>query len=171
MSDFMNGNMFEGKDMIFNNQTGGGIQSGGLSIKSMMISKGMSPIMSINIDKDPENIERVSELFQNLVIPLGLINGIKNFNTGYNIDYDDKKYIYDDETCDEENNDNEVDLLYDKLLKLVEPDKKEISTNDELLFLGGKKKNKSRKNKESKLSKINGNTKSKKNMKIKISNK
>ena len=170
MSDFMNGNMFEGKDMIFNNQTGGGIQSGGLSIKSMMISKGMSPIMSINIDKDPENIERVSELFQNLVIPLGLINGIKNVNSVYNIDYDDKKYIYDDETCDEDN-DNEVDLLYDKLLKLVEPDKKEISNNDELLFLGGKKKNKSRKNKESKLSKINGNTKSKKNMKLKISNK
>jgi hypothetical protein len=170
MSDFMNGNMFEGKDMIFNNQTGGGIQSGGLSIKSMMISKGMSPIMSINIDKDPENIERVSELFQNLVIPLGLINGIKNVNSGYNIDYDDKKYIYDDETCDEDN-DNEIDLLYDKLLKLVEPDKKEISNNDELLFLGGKKKNKSRKNKEYKLSKINGNTKSKKNMKLKISNK
>ena len=99
-----------------------------------------------------------------------LINGIKNVNSVYNIDYDDKKYIYDDETCDEDN-DNEVDLLYDKLLKLVEPDKKEISNNDELLFLGGKKKNKSRKNKEYKLSKINGNTKSKKNMKLKISNK
>ena len=155
MSDFMNGNMFEGKDMIFNNQTGGGIQSGGLSIKSMMISKGMSPIMSINIDKDPENIERVSELFQNLVIPLGLINGIKNMNSGYNV-MDDERYIYDDDECEEDK--DEIDSLYDKLLKLVEPDEKEIKNNDdEFLFLGGKKKNKSRKNKESKLSKMNSN--------------
>ena len=45
--------MFESKDMIFN-QSGGGIQSGGLSIKSIMMSKGMSPIMSINTDKDTE---------------------------------------------------------------------------------------------------------------------
>ena len=37
----MNENMFESKDMIFNNQSGGGIQSGGLSIKSIMMSKGI----------------------------------------------------------------------------------------------------------------------------------
>ena len=92
----MNENMFESKDMIFNNQSGGGIQSGGLSIKSIMMSKGISPIMSINTDKDSKNVERVSELFENLVIPLGLINGIKNMNSGYNI-MDDERYIYDDE--------------------------------------------------------------------------
>ena len=163
----MNENMFESKDMIFNNQSGGGIQSGGLSIKSIMISKGMSPIMSINTDKETKNVERVSELFENLVIPLGLINGIKNINSGYNI-YDDEKNIYDDD-CDEDN-DDEIDSLYDKLLQLVEPDKKEISNNNELLLLGGKKKNKSKKHREPKLSKINGNKKSKKNIKIKISN-
>ena len=83
MSQYMNENIFGSNDMIFN-QSGGGIQSGGLSIKSMMISKGLSPIMSINIDKDPANVERVSDLFQNLVIPLGLINGIRNNNYGYN---------------------------------------------------------------------------------------
>ena len=169
MSQYMNENIFGSNDMIFN-QSGGGIQSGGLSIKSMMISKGLSPIMSINIDKDPANVERVSDLFQNLVIPLGLINGIRNNNYGYNIDYDDKKYIYDDDESCGEDKDNEIDLLYDKLLKLVEPAEKEIDDND-LIFLGGKKKNKSRKNKEPKLSKINGHSKSKKNMKLKISNK
>ena len=167
MSGYSNENMFESKDMIFNNQSGGGIQSGGLSIKSIMISKGMSPIMSINTGKDSEHIERVSELFENLVIPLGLINGIKNINSGYNI-YDDEKNIYDDD-CDEDN-DDEIDSLYDKLLKLVEPDRTEISNNNEILLLGGKKKNKSKKHKESKLNKLNGHTKSKKNMKIKISN-
>ena len=159
----MNENMFESKDMIFNNQSGGGIQSGGLSIKSIMMSKGISPIMSINTDKDSKNVERVSELFENLVIPLGLINGIKNMNSGYNI-MDDERYIYDDDESEEDKDD--IDSLYDKLLKLVEPDEKEIKNNDdEFLFLGGKKKNKSRKNKESKLSKINSNKKSKKNMK------
>ena len=67
--------------------------------------------------------------------------------------------------CSEEDKDD-IDSLYDKLLKLVEPDEKEIKNNDdEFLFLGGKKKNKSRKNKESKLSKMNSNKKSKKNMK------
>jgi hypothetical protein len=159
----MNENMFESKDMIFNNQSGGGIQSGGLSIKSIMMSKGISPIMSINTDKDSKNVERVSELFENLVIPLGLINGIKNMNSGYNI-MDDERYIYDDDESEEDKDD--IDSLYDKLLKLVEPDEKEIkNNNDDFLFLGGKKKNKSRKNKESKLSKMNSNKKSKKNMK------
>ena len=159
----MNENMFESKDMIFNNQSGGGIQSGGLSIKSIMMSKGISPIMSINTDKDSKNVERVSELFENLVIPLGLINGIKNMNSGYNI-MDDERYIYDDDESEEDKDD--IDSLYDKLLKLVEPDEKEIKNNDdEFLLLGGKKKNKSRKNKESKLSKMNSNKKSKKNMK------
>ena len=159
----MNENMFESKDMIFNNQSGGGIQSGGLSIKSIMMSKGISPIMSINTDKDSKNVERVSELFENLVIPLGLINGIKNMNSGYNI-MDDERYIYDDDESEEDKDD--IDSLYDKLLKLVEPDEKEIKNNDdEFLFLGGKKKNKSRKNKESKLSKMNSNKKSKKNLK------
>ena len=159
----MNENMFESKDMIFNNQSGGGIQSGGLSIKSIMMSKGISPIMSINTDKDSKNVERVSELFENLVIPLGLINGIKNMNSGYNI-IDDERYIYDDDESEEDKDD--IDSLYDKLLKLVEPDEKEIKNNDdEFLFLGGKKKNKSRKNKESKLSKMNSNKKSKKNLK------
>ena len=158
----MNENMFESKDMIFNNQSGGGIQSGGLSIKSIMMSKGISPIMSINTDKDSKNVERVSELFENLVIPLGLINGIKNMNSGYNI-MDDERYIYDDDESEEDKDD--IDSLYDKLLKLVEPDEKEIKNNDDFLFLGGKKKNKSRKNKESNLSKIKPNKKSKKNMK------
>ena len=158
----MNENMFESKDMIFNNQSGGGIQSGGLSIKSIMMSKGISPIMSINTDKDSKNVERVSELFENLVIPLGLINGIKNMNSGYNV-MDDERYIYDDDECEEDK--DEIDSLYDKLLKLVEPDEKEIKNNDDFLFLGGKKKNKSRKNKESNLSKIKPNKKSKKNMK------
>jgi len=160
----MNENMFESKDMIFN-QSGGGIQSGGLSIKSIMISKGLSPIMSINTDKDTENVERVSELFENLVIPLGLINGIKNINSSYNID--DTKNIYDDECY--EDKDDDIDSLYDKLLNLVEPEQKEIS-NNELLFSGGKKKNKSKKNREPKVKKINGQSKSKKNMKIKIDN-
>ena len=124
----MNENMFESKDMIFNNQSGGGIQSGGLSIKSIMMSKGISPIMSINTDKDSKNVERVSELFENLVIPLGLINGIKNMNSGYNI-MDDERYIYDDDESEEDKDD--IDSLYDKLLKLVEPDEKEIKNNDD----------------------------------------
>uniref|UniRef100_A0A6C0IFM0 Uncharacterized protein n=1 Tax=viral metagenome TaxID=1070528 RepID=A0A6C0IFM0_9ZZZZ len=166
MSEFVSNNMFDSKDMIFNNQSGGGIQSGGLSIKSIMLSKGISPIMSINTDKDPENVERVSELFENLVIPLGLINGIKHINSGYNIDYhsnnNDNKNIYED--------DDEIDTFYNELLKLVEPNEKEIN-NNELLFSGGKKKNKSKKNRELKSqSKINGVAKSKKNMKIKIVN-
>jgi hypothetical protein len=121
--------------------------------------------MSINTDKDTENVERVSELFENLVIPLGLINGIKNINSSYNID--DTKNIYDDECY--EDKDDDIDSLYDKLLNLVEPEQKEIS-NNELLFSGGKKKNKSKKNREPKVKKINGQSKSKKNMKIKIDN-
>jgi hypothetical protein len=163
MSGYMNENLFQSKDMIFNNQSGGGIQSGGLSIKSIMISKGISPIMSINTDKDPEHVGRVSELFENLVIPLGLINGIKNINSGYNIE--DNKNIYDDD-CYEDTEDDEIDSLYNELLKLVEPDEKEISNNNDILFLGGKKKNRSKKNRENKQSKINGKSKSKKNTKI-----
>jgi hypothetical protein len=160
-------NMLDDKEMIFSNQNGG-IQSGGLSIKSIMLSKGLSPIMSINTDINSSKTERVSDLFESLVIPYGLINNIKNTNYNYDI-FENDKNIYDDNSnekydCDA---DDELGDLYDKLLKLVEPDKNEIfvdSKSNDLLF-GGKKKNKSKKHK---LIKNKGNSKSKKNTKIKI---
>ena len=59
----------------------------------------------------------------------------------------------------------EKDLNPDIKTEPVEHDEKEINKNNDVLFLGGKKKNRSKKNRESKLSKINGNKKSKKNIK------
>ena len=164
----MSENMSIEKDMVFNSQLGG-IQSGGLRIKSIMLSKGLSPIMSINTDKNSNKIERVSDLFESLVIPFGLINDIRNKSSSSM--YDSCKNVYDDDS--NESSDDEIGNLYDKLLKLVEPEESDkLMGNDKLmgkesneLLFGGKKKNKSIKNK---LNKIKGNTKSKKNIKIKI---
>jgi hypothetical protein len=168
----MNKNIFDEADMILNNQKDSGIQSGGLSVKSVMLLKGLSPIMSINTNKQSDNFERVSDLFENLVIPLGLVNHLHKSSSN-SCDYYDDRNIYEDYDENENENENEndvvnkrVDDLYEELLKLVEPESKELNKNNILAF-GGKKKNKSRKTNAIK-SNINDKNKSKKNVKSKI---
>lgn len=101
-------------ELIFNNDNENGIHSGGFSVNSIMMKAGMSPIMTMN---SPENIiggspyDKVSDLFDNLVVP--------NWALSYNnriVGGKYKEYEHDDISDDDEviNDD-----LYDKLIELV----------------------------------------------------
>jgi hypothetical protein len=97
-------------ELVFNNDIEGGIHSGGFNINSIMMKAGMSPIMTINSEQLGGKSEKVSDLFNDLVIPnwtLSYNNRIVGgkYNEKQDIDSDDDDVIHDD--------------LHDKLLDLV----------------------------------------------------
>ena len=55
-------------ELVFNNDTNLGIHSGGFSVNSIMLKGGMSPIMTINTHQVGGNFDKVSDLFNDLVI-------------------------------------------------------------------------------------------------------
>jgi hypothetical protein len=98
-------------ELVFNNDTKEGIHSGGFSVKSIMMKAGMSPIMTINNEQMGGSNEKVSDLFDNLVVP--------NWTLSYNNRLVGGKYKEHDH--DNSDSDDEVinDDLHDKLLELV----------------------------------------------------
>jgi len=111
-------------DLIFNNDEKQGIHSGGFSVNSVMLKKGISPLKTLNFRKDFDNDDddliggsQVADLFNSLVVPNWAFTEGKMFGSGGS----SKNYENDDdvETVDEE--------LHEKLLELVkhnEADKK-----------------------------------------------
>ena len=110
-------------ELIYNND--GGIHSGGFSVNSIMLKNGLSPITTLNnnINKDfiQNGGEKVSDLFNNLVIPnWSLSYNYKNgpiYQGGANINH--KRDENDEDAVVEED-------LHEKLLNLVKVDKTEI---------------------------------------------
>jgi len=99
-------------ELVYNTD-GGGIQSGGFSVESIMMRAGMSPIKTMNTSQSGGN---VSDLFKNLVIPswtLSYNNRIGGGKSKMDNFSDD-----DDEAIDDE--------LHDKLLGLVEQHNKKL---------------------------------------------
>jgi len=119
-------------ELIYNND--GEIHSGGFSVNSIMLKNGLSPIMTmndnnVNVDantgKNQLGGEKVSDLFNNLVIPnWSLAYNYKNgvFYQGGSITrrkhYDG---VEDDDIMEED--------LHEKLLNLVKVDKSEMKNN------------------------------------------
>jgi len=111
-------------ELIYNND--GEIHSGGFSVNSIMLKNGLSPILTLNnnnsnIDLIQSGGEKVSDLFNNLVIPnWSLSYNYKNgaiYQGGANINH--KNIENDDDVVAEEE-------LHEKLLNLVKVDKAEI---------------------------------------------
>jgi hypothetical protein len=100
-------NYIEGDDLIFTDE--GDIQSGGFSVKSIMMKAGMSPIMTVNEQQGGGNFDKVSDLFNNLVIP--------NWALSYSNKMGGGKYK--DKEEDEDSEDDIDDDLHDKLIDLV----------------------------------------------------
>ena len=102
-----------GAEELVYNTDGGGVQSGGFSVESIMMRAGMSPIKTMNTSQSGGN---VSDLFKNLVIPswtLSYNNRIGGGKSKMDNFSDD-----DDEAIDDE--------LHDKLLGLVEQHNKKL---------------------------------------------
>ena len=98
-------------ELVFNNDTNLGIHSGGFSVNSIMLKSGMSPIMTVNSEQFGGKNEKVSDLFNNLVIP--------NWTLSYNNRLVGGKYNEIEKNIDNAEDDIVDDDLHEKLLDLV----------------------------------------------------
>ena len=98
-------------ELVFNNDQEGGIHSGGFSVNSIMMKAGMSPIMTVNTEQIGGNFNKVSDLFNDLVVP--------NWALSYNNRIVGGKYK--EVKHDDSDSDDDVihDDLHEKLLDLV----------------------------------------------------
>ena len=100
-------------ELVFNNDTVNGIHTGGFSVNSIMMKKGISPIMTINTHQTGGS-NLVSDIFNNLVVP--------NWTLSYKMtggDYENEVEVHDSDSGED---DVISDDLYDKLLDLVKED-------------------------------------------------
>lgn len=99
-------------ELVFNNDTDLGIHSGGFNVNSIMMKHGMSPIMTINTEKFGGNSNKVSDLFNDLVVP--------SWTLSYNNRIVGGKYKEVQHNNDSDSDDDVIhDDLHDKLLELV----------------------------------------------------
>ena len=94
------------EDFIFQSDNDGNLMTGGYKINSKLFKKQMA-MKNVNIMKDENNIEKVSDIFNNLAVPAGLL------------------VLTDDVTssCFNTNYEGPIESnLYDKLLSLVSND-------------------------------------------------
>lgn len=95
-------------ELVFNNDKDLGIHSGGFSVNSIMMKAGMSPIMTFNTDQIGGKSDKVSDLFNDLVVP--------NWTLSYNNRIIGGKYK---EVQHEDDDDIIDDDLHERLLELV----------------------------------------------------
>jgi hypothetical protein len=106
--------VFDGNDLVFNNDIKEGIHSGGFSVNSIMMREGLSPIMTMNMNKiGGGDSDKVSDLFDSLVVPAWAFSYNKNMIGGNDKERNIKQIESDDE------DDTVDDDLHDKLLDLV----------------------------------------------------
>lgn len=124
-------------ELVFNNDIEGGIHSGGFSVNSIMLKNGVSPIMTINRDQTGGKFEKVSDLFNDLVVP--------NWALSYNNRIIGGKYKEVEHNDSDSEDDVVDDDLHDKLLELVKEHNIQAKTN---------KKKTTRKNKKTSSKKV-----------------
>lgn len=111
-------------ELVFNNDIKEGIYSGGFNVKSIMMKAGMSPIMTLNKEQIGGG-EKVSDLFNDLVIPNWTLSYNNRIVGGKYIEVDHKKSVLND--SDDDSDDDVIDdELHDKLLELVKEHNTEI---------------------------------------------
>jgi hypothetical protein len=104
-------------ELVFNNSVADGISSGGFSVNSIMMKAGMSPIMTVNTQTGGE---KVSDLFNSLVVPNWLLSYDNRMGGGVYKEYDGGA---------DSDNDDVSDDLHDKLLDLVREHESKLTQN------------------------------------------
>lgn len=133
-------------ELVFNNDIQGGIHSGGFSVNSIMLKAGMSPIMTINTGQSGGDFNKVSDLFNDLVIPNWALSYNSRLVGGKYKEVEHKDVNSDTDTDTDE--DVIDDGLHDKLLELVKEDtikfkeKKKLTKKNNKKSLRKTKKNK-----------------------------
>jgi hypothetical protein len=123
-------------ELVFNTDKEEGVFSGGFNVNSIMMKSGLSPIMTLNIPQAGGDSNKVSDLFQSLVIP----NWALTYGNKVGGEYKDREHEDSDDDIDDE--------LHDKLLGLVREHENKL-----------KQQNKNNKNKKTKKQKTSVNTK------------
>uniref|UniRef100_A0A6C0E612 Uncharacterized protein n=1 Tax=viral metagenome TaxID=1070528 RepID=A0A6C0E612_9ZZZZ len=125
---------FTGEDLVFYKENDQ-IMSGGYSIDSILLKQGIAPITTFNTPITGGRKEQVSNLFENLAVPAGLlyIHHKPSFN----------EHNY-DEVC---NHDVLSDDIHDQLFALVELQKPKKQKTRKIGFTKELRSNLSRKNK------------------------
>lgn len=100
-------------DLVLYSNPDGKMYSGGFNINSIFLNKELSPIFNINASSTQSGGNNVSELFDNLAIPRGLLYLNDRIEGGNN----QRVTIENDESIE---NDVINDDIYNKLLNLVE---------------------------------------------------
>jgi hypothetical protein len=119
-------------ELVFNVNKELGVYSGGFSVDSVMLKAGLSPIMTINNSIQTGGTDKVSDLFENLVIPNWALS-YNNKIVGGNISNDNVEK-------DSEDSDDDIDDdLHDKLIGLVKEHESKLAAE------GGKRKRRTRK--------------------------
>ena len=176
MSNFDNN--LNAQDLVFYTDKEGGIYSGGFSVISIMMKTGMSPLSTLErqtnndilndnsigkifnggeLMRENSNINKVSDLFDNLAVPSWLLSYNTNFihddlndktndlNGGSNY----KNYKKENMDLNEDSDNDEIDDdLYNKLLDIVKAPNKKGDVEEE-----GEVKDTENKIKEEKLTK------------------
>lgn len=115
-------------DFIFENNNG--TTSGGFSVQSIMMKKGLSPIMTLNTNHPQVGgMNQVSDIFKNLVVPSWAWNfsndTLKGGNYDRNNDFDDNE----DTQNEDDNKDNKEDE-YNKDTRNNEDNKEDDNDED-----------------------------------------
>lgn len=127
-------------ELVFNANKELGVYSGGFSVDSVMLKAGLSPIMTINNSIQTGGTDKVSDLFQDLVIPnwaLSYNNKIVGGQYKENIDSDSES----DSDIDDDLHDKLIGLVKEHESKLAEggAKKKKRKTKKRALINGKKK--------------------------------
>ena len=108
-------------EFVFTNDQKGGINTGGITVNSVMLKTGISPIMTLN-NNGNQTGGKVSDLFDNMVVPNW---AFKHENFKHSLI--DERNKHNDDDSDEDSVINGE--LHDKLLGLIEEDDKKIKKN------------------------------------------
>lgn len=127
MNNMNNVNYIGPDELLFNTDNKDNVYSGGFNVKSIMMKAGMSPIMTVNnAMTGGSDSNKVSDLFDSLVIPSWALSYNNRIVGGDRIGKNKRKDDSDDENAEDIDDD-----LHDKLLNLVrEHDSKLTKMNE-----------------------------------------
>ena len=130
-------------ELVFHNDPNLGIGSGGFSVNSIMLKGGISPIMTINTEQVGGEFNKVSDLFNDLVVPNWTLSYNSRITGGKYKEVEHHDSDSDDDVIDDDLHDKLLELVKEHNIKTKENKKKMTRKNKKSLSTkGGTKRNK-----------------------------
>jgi hypothetical protein len=104
-------------DLVFNNDTINGINSGGFNVNSLLMKRGISPIVTLNTSPLQNGGDKVSDIFNDLVVPNWALYNPSKLMGGSSIIR--PKNNTNNSDSDSDSDDALDDTLHDHLLDMV----------------------------------------------------